>query len=342
MACARCNARRIRELHNQINKLSFRAEVAQVWLAYVCLLRYSEANEAVRKFMEASSFDSDDDSSDWQSCVSEDESHTTASGFDSASEGWCESDAWDADIDSDVPYACPVEDHKQERPAWLGTRQQKPGRKVTFTRGHRAVCEESKAIDYCLVDGTWNREGRSEAMVNSLARAIARARQQRCEVVSELPASERVPLNEEHPTILVHQGGDVLILDARCSWSNPGYEPHSVHWKDTIPKYGGNLPEKIEQRSLAFDHRLVPACRARDHGPPTKSSCPATDDCSPMAGPSLGSATHCLVDEAESPDEDASDQSDIMDSLWLAPDPLSSDTESEAEAPAQATPARVC
>ena len=210
-----------------------RAVTEKAWVANVCLfshifsglVRYCEAKEMIRSFLDSMSrMDDYDDQSDYHSCVGESDISTTASDFDSASEGEHEQDAWDIDSDYGTIFAVPGENLKMPIPCWKGTRGREPGRRIEWykahSRGLRAVCDSSSIIDYSLVDGSWRREDRAKGTTESAVRAVGRARQQRCEVLSELPTSGRARLHEEHPTIPVKRGEDVLILDAFCSWSN--------------------------------------------------------------------------------------------------------------------------
>ena len=192
----------------------------------------------VRTLLQSNGDCSDDD--DWWSCVSTDNRSTTASSFDSASEGWRDDDEWDVDIDSETEHAVPGEG-QEGTPAWKGTHQYTAGRKVHF-QGSGDSSGEAGTVNHLLVDGSWRRDERAPVMVDSICRAIARARRQRCEVVAGQPTSVRRLVRDEHPTILVRQGTATLILDARCSWSNPGYAEHTIHWKEAIPEFSGELP----------------------------------------------------------------------------------------------------
>ena len=77
-----------------------------MWVMHVCLfshtfagvLRYSIAKEAVRRLLENASASFGEADEDWSSCLGESDSQSTTTGFDSASEGWPESDAWSEDL----------------------------------------------------------------------------------------------------------------------------------------------------------------------------------------------------------------------------------------------------
>ena len=180
----------------------------------------------IQKLYEVCDVDHCDASSDWRSCEGESDCCSTTSGFESASGDWPDSDHWDAESDLDAPFALPAV--HVEQPAWRGTRQHLSCRRVQFNGNSESVCDASDYVDYGLIDGSWERGERLAGRVEDALRAIARARQQRCDVVAEMPVSDRAPLREEHPCVLVRLGEDVLKLDPRCSWSTPGYEPRYV------------------------------------------------------------------------------------------------------------------
>ena len=91
-------------------------------------------------------------------------------------------------------------------------------------------------VDHSLVSGSYLGEAHRLKCVEGTARAIGRARSQRCALVQDLPPRERTPLREAHPTVYLRVGTEALILDKRCRWSNSGYAESSMLWQDAIPK----------------------------------------------------------------------------------------------------------
>ena len=165
------------------------------------VLRFCEATEMIRKLLEE--FAKDDSIDDFHSCSGESDCCSTASGFDSASEGWPEDreDAWEADSDLDALPAMPCEEEVGP-PAWKGTKGLPLGRRVKFIGDHESVCDASADIDYALVDGTWRYSDLLDERVKNTLRAIARARRQRCDIVSDMQVLERPVLRDVHPCIL--------------------------------------------------------------------------------------------------------------------------------------------
>ena len=74
----------------------------------------------IRKLYEESNFDKGDDLCDWNSCAGESDGLSTTSGFESASEGWPESEPWGADFDLEsYGVAVPGEEVKEPGPTRL-------------------------------------------------------------------------------------------------------------------------------------------------------------------------------------------------------------------------------
>ena len=105
--CERCHAKLTQLVHTDSRRLSLRAEYRRVWLMHVCLffhtfagiIRHCEVKEMIRELLEESRQfgDSDDD---WCSCSGV----STASGYDSASEGWCGSQSGGSGADQDLEH----------------------------------------------------------------------------------------------------------------------------------------------------------------------------------------------------------------------------------------------
>ena len=138
-------------------------------------VRYCEALTAVRKILDSCT---DDEGLDAPSSQED----TTDTGGGSS-----------IDSDEDTLFAAPAEASAGPRSALKGSRGYSLEERVAFFRNHHSTCPAGLRID-ALVDGSWCPAERGRTTTMSMARAIARARRQRCEVVSDVPACERTPL----------------------------------------------------------------------------------------------------------------------------------------------------
>ena len=249
-------ARAERERGSRIRTFACKDVLRKAFFAQICLfscffgsvIRYNEALDYVRKFLDSMGGDSDeflDDSysgDDGSGCDDRGaildsiaDEDTQPGGEDST--GVADSDSsHHEDAGENFCIAVPGELTQVEEPAWIGTRGHLKDRRVSFARNYPTTCPSSTVVNERLVDGSFGNRQYREHTSHSRARAIARARRQRCLLRSDLPVERRGSLDDAHPVIFVRTESGTLKLDSRCSWSNPGYEEGSVHWKEDIPR----------------------------------------------------------------------------------------------------------
>ena len=240
------------------------------WLVHVALfthvfagaLRYAEAKEMVRRILEEPER-GEEFLDDWRSCDGDDDSCSTASGFESACESWPEdeSEDWSAsDFLAELPHAAPCEEDVGLPTPTNCADREAPVKRVAFDRDYESTCDAGM-VNEKLVDGTWRYNERLGARVQGSLRAIARARQQRGGIVADMPVSERTPLRDEHPHVLFKGAEGTLILDAQCGWSNAGYVPRAAaepFSTAAVPFADGRLSPKGEARSIDLTEELAP------------------------------------------------------------------------------------
>ena len=159
----------------RINTLTCKDVLKKAFFAQFCLfgyffgsiVRYNEAVDFVRAFMEEhrANFDDNSDDADLDGDGSSCEgsggtvtSSTTDGGGPPEDEDPSvnsEPEGVDPDLDCCVQYAVPGVAEYVEDPAWLGTRGRKKGQRVSFARNYSSKCPESKVVNYKLIDGSF-------------------------------------------------------------------------------------------------------------------------------------------------------------------------------------------